>query len=98
MARSCRVCAEKDRTIDVLAEQIEYLRTLLGTPAATGRRIARDEPLLVPSTIPAYVSEDEEDIRALIANGSLPPAVAAEALEHIGAMNTSVEFDHFNDA
>jgi hypothetical protein len=95
--RGCPVCAEKDRTIIVLSEQIEYLRTLLGTPKYGLSRDARDEPRLVPSATPAYVSEDEEDIRALIAGGHLPVDVAREALEQIGADITHVEFDRFND-
>jgi len=81
-----------------MAEQIEYLRILVGTPksGALGRD-ARDEPRLVPSAIPPHVSEDEEDIRALLAGGHLPAEVAREALEQIGASVTHIEFDRFND-
>lgn len=97
--RDCRVCAEKDRIIEVLAEQIEYLRLLLGTPNLKPvAGVARDEPRLVPMTVPAHMSEDEEDIRALIAGGHLPTHVAEEALAQLGAANTKVEIDHFNDA
>lgn len=98
--RPCLVCEEKDKTILVMAEQIEYLRVLVGTPkfgVAAGRD-ARDEPRLVPSAVPPHVSEDEEDIRALLAGGHLPDDVAKEALEQIGASVTTIEFDRFNDA
>lgn len=58
------------RTIDVLAEQVEYLRLIMGRPQPVQPRESMFAPVQPPAPIEfeqglPYVTEEEEDLRAM---------------------------------
>jgi len=84
---------EKDRQIQILAEQIEWLRGQIGTrviTSATEVLNPSEQPPMV-STFSPWVGEEEEDLRALAKAGHITDADLAQALEHIGFLNNQIE-------
>lgn len=65
------------RLVDALAEQVEYLRAQIGRPFIPAKHPGlnpTDQPVAVhdmESPIPLHVSEEEEDLAALHAEGHL---------------------------
>lgn len=91
MRGKCAVCAEKDRTIDVLAEQIEWLRTQLGSPSM--RPVVnptKQQPITVG--VEPFMSEEEEDIRHLVEAGAIDKENLPEVLDALGFINTEIDF------
>lgn len=82
--RDCKTCAAKDQTIKALADEVEWLRLMLGTP-----RLVKPSDATKP-TQRVYRSEEEEDIAWLQERGDIDPRHAQMLLESVGAMNTNV--------
>jgi len=79
-----RLLTEKDRQIEILADQIDHLRLQVGTPNWAKREALN--PSSQPeysSQLPPYVSEEEEDIRELAARQVLSPQDAEDALARV---------------
>lgn len=72
------------RTVDALAEQIEYLRVLLGRPNLKAPGLNPAEQLEADPDFPGHVSEEEEDLRALQEAGLLTERDLEEALARAG--------------
>lgn len=78
------------RTIDVLAEQVEYLRATGGIPQplrtrGAGINTAQLETPDLPRFGPSqYMTEEEEDVRALHSNGLLDEQSLRAALDEMG--------------
>jgi hypothetical protein len=77
--------AESDRVIAALAEQVEYLRQLLGRPLIAAQAPANPsgQPPRMEVTRP-WVSEMEEEIEHLRKSGVLTDELANEALKEFG--------------
>lgn len=85
----CRACKAKDQTITVLADQVDYLRSLLGQTPSTGNvsQPTNVVPLEVANTFvePSDSLEDEDvaDIRWAQANKLLTASEAEAAIERL---------------
>ena len=82
-----RLLKEKDRQIDILAEQIDYLRMQLAI-----RGDAVSKPIQLPTHDPAmpdlaastYVSDEELDAEALVESGAIKESDVQGILEELG--------------
>lgn len=88
----CRSCNAKDQHIADLKEHIEYLRLQAGTPLMPRGRVAG--PIMEPEypsfeEIP-WISEEEEEIRALKQVGLIDASQAEAALQAVGALSSEV--------
>lgn len=77
------------RTVDVLAEQVEYLRAQLhpaprALPAARADIPDEDWGPLTPVEVQPWMSEEEEDLRSLHNEGLLDAQELALALRKLG--------------
>jgi len=83
------------RTADILAEQVEYLRMTRGLPAVSGQKPQNptEQPPMFLDSSP-YMSEDEEDLRALQEAGVIGTDQLEKALEEIGLVNHQIEISH----
>lgn len=91
-ARIEELKAEHRRTVDVLAEQIEYLRAQLGSPNLTRREPLNpaDQPAY-ESGLGAHLTEEEEDLLALHDAGHITETQMEETLARLGFKNTRIE-------
>lgn len=85
------------RLVDMLAEQVEYLRAQMGRPnfaRMQGVNPSEQPPRLddMPSSL-AHVSEDEEELRALHEAGHFSDTELEEALAAAGLRNPSIKID-----
>lgn len=89
----CKGCKARDKHIDSLNEQIDWLRTNAGTPSRTALhqqgRTAKDDPNFYGGE-QAWVSEEEEEVAAMQQAGLIDTTEAEKALERIGALNTEI--------
>ena len=89
-----RMLQEKDRQIDILAEQIDYLRAQLaykGT-AVTTRPLQITAPSEGAIEVKPYVSDEELDVQAMLDAGSITEADVPQMLEALGLM-PEIEFE-----
>lgn len=90
-----RMLREKDRQIDILAEQIDWLRMQL---AHAGRALdARPLTLTDPGktdrvAVQPYVSDEELDAQALLDAGTITESQVPEVLEALGVPPELLEF------
>jgi hypothetical protein len=84
--------AEKDRVITALAEQVEWLRMIIGRPALGQAINPTQQPTRMISEKP-FMSEMEEEIEFLVKDGQLDPEQAAEALQEFGLGDDGPELD-----
>lgn len=90
MLKSCSACAAKDRTIEVLEEQVSWLRLQMGTPWLTNKKEeVKSSPGFSLMQSP-HMSEEELDIQHMEEAGLISPDAARAALEQIGALSTDV--------
>ena len=92
-AHEARV-TELRRVIDVLAEQVEYLRMQIGRPSfsRTTALNPSDQPSVVEGFDP-FMSEEEEELRARHQAGRITDADLGQALAAAGLRNTDIEID-----
>lgn len=92
-----RMLHEKDRQIDILAEQIDYLRAQLaltgrftpGAPVNPSQQPAFD-PLM---GVKPYVSDEELDLEAMQEHGQLDGLSKEQIAEIIEGMGLAPEFN-----
>lgn len=98
-----RIITEKVRQIDILAEQIEYLRAQLAlrgdfVPGAavnpTGQPL-RGASLLPLSEVKNHVSDEELDIEAMLESGEVPESAVSEIMEALG-LEGEITIDNWN--
>lgn len=83
-------CKEMLRTIDALAEQIEYLRLTAGRPSPQQPANPTDQPVRMAQVDP-WVNEDEEEILAAQQAGIISTVDAEDALAQIGFINKTIQ-------
>ncbi len=96
-----KALAEKQRLIEALAEQVEYLRAQLGRPSWSsplGAPAFPTELHAVPAVPMAstamFTREEEQDLQHLLETGQIDAADAASALAVIHAQNALIsDFD-----
>jgi hypothetical protein len=89
-ARDREVAALK-LVIEALSEQIDYLRVLMGQPNLSRAKSVIPAELQSPELVEglkAYLSEEEEDLMALHANGHIDELEMEQALAQAGLRNT----------
>jgi hypothetical protein len=82
------------RLVDALAEQVEYLRGQLGAPNLLKRPAVN--PSALPDIEPGFrpsLSEEEEDLRHMAAEGLMNERELEEALALAGLKSTAIQFD-----
>lgn len=83
-------------TIDALAEQVEYLRAQQDSKPFISRTVVGHNPseleLVGPGDL-SYMTEEEEDIRALRESGQITELAMEQALAQAGLRNTHVQID-----
>lgn len=79
------------RTIDVLAEQVEWLRMQQGrpNPASMPTYNPTELPDLVPGA-PTHMSEVEEDLQFQVDEGRMSQTDMEQTLARIGLRNTEI--------
>lgn len=85
----CAVCAEKERLITTLADEVDWLRLQSGTPLL--RRVEQPTEVSWEQPERLWVSDEEEDMRYLAAQQVISTEELERALEQLGAMNTHIE-------
>jgi len=96
-----RIIQEKVRQIDILAEQVEYLRAQLamrgihvpGAATNPSEQLPRGETLLPAGKlmeVKPYVSDEEIDAQVMLDNGEISKEQIGEVLEALGL---APEFD-----
>lgn len=96
-----KALAEKQRLIEALAEQVEYLRIQLGRPSWSSPLGAPAYPTTMPVPDEAdevttmlstamFTREEEQDLQHLLESGQIDPADAASALAVIQAQNALI--------
>jgi len=93
-----RLLKEKDREVEILADQIDYLRAQLalrGTHVPGAAVNPSEQPELGASGLPLvevkpYVSDEEIDAQVMLENGEITKEHVAEVLEALGL---APEFD-----
>ena len=86
---------EMMRLVDMLAEQVEYLRAQLGRPFIAAQHPGTNPAQQLPVSgfdldVPKHVGEEEEDLRALHEAGFLDELELAKALsEQLGTPVTT---------
>lgn len=93
-----RLLKEKDREIDILAEQIEYLRaqlTLRGThvPAPPIGPLPAGGAQLPLQEVKSYVSDEEIDAEVMLDNGEITKEQVLEVMEALG-LGHEIELDN----
>ena len=83
---------EHNRTVEALAEQIEYLRVQLGTPTPQPASNPTQQPMAVVGQ-DMYVGEDEEALLDAHANGLIDDAEFQKALEQVGLLNKQINVE-----
>lgn len=86
-----RILAERERLVQVLAEQVEYLRAQLQMPTRTVSEAVGAPPELNFSDIPEEIklesvgalSDDEEQLAAMLQVGVISQAEHDSAIEHL---------------
>jgi hypothetical protein len=83
---------EKERIIDVLAEQVDFLRNQLGQANLAHRQSANptEQPAMLVDASP-FLSEDEEDMLAMHAAGHLSDDQLKNALAQVGFLNDQID-------
>ena len=90
-----RIIQEKVKQIDILAEQVEYLRAQLamrgvhvpGAPANPSEQLAIGQSLLPQGPaveVKPYVSDEELDAQVMLDNGEINKDQVNEVLEALG--------------
>jgi hypothetical protein len=101
-----RIIQEKVRQIDILAEQIEYLRAQLalrGTfvpgaavnPTEQPARGTSFLPLGTPMEVKNHVSDEELDLEALLESGEADESMVKEIMGALG-LEAEVDLDNWN--
>jgi len=80
------------RTVEALAEQIEYLRIQLGTPKLQPPANPTEQPMAVVGQ-DMYVGEDEEALLDAHANGLIGDDEFQTAMEQVGLLNKRIEVE-----
>ena len=80
-----RMLKEKDKQITILADEIDYLRMQLGMQTRQ-RAQAINPSNLEPRTIgtTAFVSEEEEEVADMLANGQVTEEQIKDVLDGLG--------------
>jgi len=78
------------RTVEALAEQIEYLRTQLGMPTPKPPLNPTDQPMAMVGQ-DLYVGEDEETLLEAHAAGLIEGEEFQKAMEQVGLINKEVQ-------
>lgn len=82
--------AEHLRTVEALAEQIEYMRIQLGAPTPAAPLNPSEQPMALVGQ-DMYVGEDEEALLDAYASGLIEGDEFQKALEQVGLLNKQVE-------
>lgn len=101
-----RIIQEKVRQIDILAEQIEYLRAQLalrGTfvpgaavnPTEQPARGTSFLPLGSPMEVKNHVTDEELDIQAMVESGEVDESAVKDIMEALG-LEAEVTLDNWN--
>lgn len=101
-----RIIQEKVRQIDILAEQIEYLRAQLalrGTfvpgaavnPTEQPARGTSFLPLGAPMEVKNHVTDEELDIQAMVESGEVDESAVKDIMEALG-LEAEVTLDNWN--
>lgn len=101
-----RVIQEKVRQIDILAEQIEYLRAQLalrGTfvpgaavnPTEQPARGTSFIPLGTPMEVKNHVTDEELDVQAMLESGEIDKNAVAEVMGALG-IEAEIDLDNWN--
>lgn len=101
-----RIIQEKVRQIDILAEQIEYLRAQLalrGTfvpgaavnPTEQPARGTSFLPLGTSMEVKNHVSDEELDIQAMVESGEVDESAVNDIMEALG-LEAEVSLDNWN--
>lgn len=100
-----RIIQEKVRQIDILAEQIEYLRAQLalrgtfvpGAAVNPTEQPARGTSFLPMGTMEVknHVSDEELDIQAMLDSGEIDESAVNEIMEALG-LEAEVTLDNWN--
>jgi hypothetical protein len=85
-------CKELMRTIDTLAEQIEWLRLqqLRPNPASMPSFNPTELPDIVPG-LPSHLSEEEEDLQYQVDQGRMTQEDMEQTLARIGLRNAHIQ-------
>ena len=78
------------RTVEALAEQIEYLRMQLGAPTPRPALNPSDQPMAMVGQ-DLYVGEDEEALLEAHAAGLIEGEEFQKAMEQVGLINKQIE-------
>lgn len=98
LAQEAAVSAERERLVQVLVEQIEYLRMQIGlatSTVSTAASIASTNPTLF-NTAPLvidqpWVGEEEDDLRAMLQAGVISHEEFTTALERVSQREHIIE-------
>ncbi len=89
-----RLLKEKERQIDILAEQIDYLRgqiAFMGRPSAATKSLnPTAQPAMILDATP-WVSEDEEDLQHMHRVGELSTEELERALAQMNFLNHQID-------
>lgn len=88
-----RIIAEKDRQIDILAEQVDYLRMQLAIRAGDVHKPLEIAPPITDKIeVKPFVSDEELDAQALLEAGRITESELPDVLEALG-MVPELEFE-----
>ena len=101
-----RIIQEKVRQIDILAEQIEYLRAQLAlrgdfvpgaavNPTEQPARGTSFLPLGSPMEVKNHVTDEELDIQAMVESGEVDESAVKDSMEALG-LEAEVTLDNWN--
>lgn len=93
--RGCKCCAEKDRLIESLQDQVEWMRLQAGTPLLKPRKklVETPEEEMLAALDQPWQDELTEDLEHMARQQILSKQELEEALRHVGAMNTTIEME-----
>jgi len=80
------------RTVESLAEQIEFLRTQLGSPTPQPPANPSEQPMALLGQ-DMYVGEDEEALLDAHARGLIDDAEFQKGMEQVGLLNKRIEVE-----